>query len=668
MLKVRYFFIAYALLSLAAARAESEACLSEAYNMVSDQYDPVDEPMKTVRTIAGGTVIGVEFTDNCPYALRNSFSHACKLLEEFLPPSLPLKIKVDAATLRGSQKNAISKVNSVVQADFGYTYPHRSATMPTIKVVLMGEYFYNSTATFFEWIPDVEFLTSNPDITVTYNTGRLDEIDYSLDSTKEELYDGVTLFLRDILIGLGIRHNYVHDPSSTEFLSLPYGTTPFEETLKRSFSDFNDSAMVEKESTMGEFPLKLNRNSTLLLHAPQQWEQGVSLNYFIPQSGSAITKIMSFDFAKGQSFRDLTDKFYYPIMKTLLGLEYDFTVGSNSSSVQSSGNTSLVVPFKGILEIKEGPEYVSKKDSDRFDFSELVSSGVNKAILQKTPPEPDYEKQEEVIRYIDSFFPFWTDNSRKEKYVSGLSTALLKKDGTWDIVDFKYFYETNPLKIDFSDWTLHFSDGLYARTADGYLRACVTESNQYSATGFDYKCHYLVVDYLPQTIELNCSVGESTSRTESTSATASTATDVRIYLGNVEGLERVVLEKLRAGNRLPTKVEIKDFRKGYYDTTIDRTTTLTAVGYNGNGSSRSLPLTVEPVQGQAGTVQLNGDISGETSGLGGGHIEVYDLSGRKIGSFDSSASEAANALLPGIYVAVRYDRHGIAQETYKLAK
>ena len=67
---------------------------------------------------------------------------------------------------------------------------------------------------------------------------------------------------------------------------------------------------------------------------------------------------------------------------------------------------------------------------------------------------------------------------------------------------------------------------------------------------------------------------------------------IRLYFSNLEGINRVVLERLREGNRLPSKIDVKDFKKGYFDTTVDRTTTFTAVGYNENGHSRGIPVTI----------------------------------------------------------------------------
>lgn len=56
-----------------------------------------------------------------------------------------------------------------------------------------------------------------------------------------------------------------------------------------------------------------------------------------------------------------------------------------------------------------------------------------------------------------------------------------------------------------------------------------------------------------------------------------------------------MLEKQRQGARVPTKIIVSDFKCGYYDTTIDRVTTFTAVAYNDNGSTKGIPVTIVPI-------------------------------------------------------------------------
>lgn len=70
---------------------------------------------------------------------------------------------------------------------------------------------------------------------------------------------------------------------------------------------------------------------------------------------------------------------------------------------------------------------------------------------------------------------------------------------------------------------------------------------------------------------------------------------VRIKMHNIDGLDRVVVERLRQGARVPSRFEVYDFRKGYFETDVDadRSTQFTPIAYNAYGSTRGEPVTVE---------------------------------------------------------------------------
>ena len=199
----------------------------------------------------------------------------------------------------------------------------------------------------------------------------------------------------------------------------------------------------------------------------------------------------------------------------------------------------------------------------------------------------DRDMDESVSGYVNQFHPLlYAGNAIPEK---ATSVCLLKKDGTWDLV--RFVTEIEDSSCDMSEWTLHYDDEQYARTVDGHLRARMTYKDKTSLGTVAYKIRYFVVDYLPQTVKL----GYEFIETPSAQSTYATTYPVRIYFGDTEGVERIVLEKLRQGSRTPTRIQIRNPKVGYYDTTIDRTTTFTAYSYNPNGSSISLPIVITPI-------------------------------------------------------------------------
>lgn len=159
----------------------------ESLNIVSDNYSNSIEDVQVIRYINGGTVIIPEFDETCPQEMKVPFTYACKIVEEYMPPCLPIKVKISCNQLVGSQRNAISKVLSQSKENFGSSSYYRNATMSTIKGVILGEYCLNTSVTYLDYISDVNSLTEYPDIAITYNKQRLDEIYFSIDNLLVEL-------------------------------------------------------------------------------------------------------------------------------------------------------------------------------------------------------------------------------------------------------------------------------------------------------------------------------------------------------------------------------------------------------------------------------------------------------------------------------------------------
>lgn len=81
----------------------------ESFNMVSDRYMEDIQDVKIVRSINGGTVVVPLFDESCPQEIKAPFSYACKIVEEYMPPCLPLKIKVSCGRIGGSKKTLFQR-------------------------------------------------------------------------------------------------------------------------------------------------------------------------------------------------------------------------------------------------------------------------------------------------------------------------------------------------------------------------------------------------------------------------------------------------------------------------------------------------------------------------------------------------------------------------------
>lgn len=542
----------------------------ESFNMVSDRYMEDIQDVKIVRSINGGTVVVPLFDESCPQEIKAPFSYACKIVEEYMPPCLPLKIKVSCGRIGGSKKNAVSKVLARTKERFGKNPSFNNVQMSVIKGVILSEFCHNSTVTYLDSVPDVEFLVHNPDIEIVYNVQRLNEMSFSLEPTPGQKFDFVSLVIRDIFIGLGLSSSFRLNPITEELLNPSHELTPFEKFIDNVLGNNGDPTTRLEEATKGELLLRDNNLRALRLYAPSPWQNGISLNFFVPQEDCNISDVLAFDFCKGKVSRSLSDDYSNFIFRDLLGWQPNFVSSTSSSSIASEGSTSFLMPYNGSasfsnreLDINSELSYNQKLSSTKFCCD-----------------------NEELYNYVGAFHPFLANGNVNNN--EGTSVSVLKKDGSWDLVRYLDFYSPD-LKINMSDLQFSFSEEHYARTIDGYLRARITTKRIDNFGRTFYNSKFFVIDFLPQKVQLSYSIIKSSDETKPVSS----QNTVRIYFSNTEGIDRLVVEKLRKGSRIPNKSEIIDFKKGYFETLIDGVTTFTAVGYNENGISRGLPITVD---------------------------------------------------------------------------
>jgi len=570
----------------------------ESFNVISDQYEGSVHDVQVVRPINGGTVIIPEFDETCPEEMKAPFAYACKIMEEYMPPCLPLKIAVSCGRVNSSSGMSISKVRSNCKEDFGVISQYRNVPMSRIKGVIMAELGYNSRYTYFDSIPDMDFLTATPDISITYNSQKLEEMSFSLDLPDDDNeYDFVSVALRDIFIGLGLSHSYRYNPVTKELQNPSQLMTPFEMYLDHELGQSATPASRLAKATSGELQLRFDSRYSLRLYAPTVWTQGVSLNYFIPDSIYSVSQILSKDFGKGTVARSLSDNRVSDIFNKLLQWQGDFFVSTDSPTFSNgAGRTSDIMPYNGAFDIVFS-------STGQMGTANHAVNAVNNAPARSTSLD---NGKDEAIAYMEQFHPFrpfFVNGSYTPTL--GIAVSILKKDGTWDVVKHELadiiITDDEPFNysLQMSDLKFHCDDEEYARTIDGYLRArvsLVTDCQYQPIT--EYGCRYFVIDYKPQKIKLsykrNVSSANGTS-TRTASPRTLTSAPVRLYFSNLEGATRVVLERLRPGSRIPSKTEITNFRQGYYDTTVDRTAIFTAVAYNANGTSRSVPVEISPL-------------------------------------------------------------------------
>lgn len=659
----KFVVLLLSLLSVSGAKAEDYI---ESYNIVSDEYDNSVHGAGVIRQINGGTVIIPEFDESCPEDIKGPFRHACKILEEYLYPSLPLCVKVSCGRLTGSSANSISKVRSKAKDNFGQNMNCQNSPMTLIKGIIVAELGHDQDITYLSSVPDIDFLMGTPDIEITYNDSKLSEMSFSFDAVTDAKYDFISVALRDLLIGFGVTSNFLYNPVTKGLDNPAQEMIPFESCISQALGGVNITPAERlARATQGELKIK-SVNKSLNLYAPEQWKNGQSLNYFIPQDDCLLSQILSYNFCKGMSFRTISDKYDDFVFHDILGWNANFTTGSGSSS-SANGSTSLLMPYNGSIDL-ESTEYGQTMQSN-LDVNSIRQRSARSANT-------------EVEEYAKLFHPFYAADNEYGIDTEGISICLLKKDGTWDLVFYSGIYPLGE-PYNMADWTLHCNDSEYARTIDGYLRARLTV-RRFSAgisgiVSIRYKSTFFVVDYLPQKASLAYKF-TGTIATNPTGARIIGGDEkpVRLYFSDIEGLDRIVLERLREGNRVPSIINVTDFRKGYFDTTIDKNTTFTVVGYNKNGTSRSLPLKITyPTAAATATKNLSFRITGNTIMIDGvednniARCEISPLSTTGISRLDyeilDNAIDISN-LNNGFYILNLYDEANVLIDRFKFKK
>lgn len=568
---------------------------SEVNGYVSDESIPTIDGLPIIRTIEGGTLLKVSYSEDCTYEMQGAFNYACRILEEALPSSLPITISVGLGTFRGADNKQLSKVDVLQEEAFGRDNLAEMVLMTRIKRVLLKEREVESDVTYLDSIPSWEFLSSieTPDIRITYNKSYLNEFSFSLDenSVGEDFYDFVSLALRDLVRGFGYYSTILKNPNEDALWLRTAYANPFEKAILNAIGsdDLNEQFSI---ATQGELRL----SSSLILYAPTTWQNGISLNYFIPTE-NRLSQILSTEFGKGTIRRNVTEL----NIGQLLNWKWDLIVGSSTPSLTSDGSNNVKVPFNGSISISQNTTY-NLENTDTSNNSDI------RKIVSRTPSVRNAagDDYEHIVAYCDSLHPFWHNQGGHGG--EGITVSLLRKNGLWDVV-----YDANgfltPIALNMSDWVLNFSAEEYARTCDGYLRGRVTTSTRKGRT-YSYKSTYFVIDYLPQKIELELAPEVSTNRSLAASASLETH-DIRINFKNLEGCDRLVIQKLEEGQRIASKYNVTDFKNGYFETSVKKNkwTKFTAVGYNDNGSTKSDELIIPAISATISSQQDNLNIS-----------------------------------------------------------
>lgn len=528
---------------------------------VSNAYIPKNFDLPIVRKVYGGTKIKVEYEGDWTNEMKGAVEYACKIWEETMPTTLPLKFRFVLDNIVKSKSLSKYSIN-VCEArnPYGYEYPYTDVStwtqMKCVKYMVdMGKW----AATQYDDSLYNEAFFTEPDVKIVYyNYGDKIKNECSFDISEEyynDKYDFVSLVLRDIAKSFGLvwnyrntRNNQFHLPASLDKV-LPYE----KQILKALGYDGSNSKEVYLNALKDSIKIE-EKGYSCWLYAPRTWDMERSLNYFMPEKDNKLTQLLSYDFGKGSHVRDITGYKTHAMFEHLLKWGGDIATGSSGFG-EVSGSTDKFISMDGKIELGQLNKGGRALQNSEISFSDQVESNS-------------------------------VDRIDKE----GWYVYLLLKDGTWDNV-YSFPFLGFDLEISLSNFKFNHNIEEYDRSCDGFLRCRIIKSQHSFHNSFIRTAYYYLIDYLPQQVKvakskiMPCEDEDEYDR------------EVVIGIKDLEGIEKVTVEQLDEYNDVPYYYEVNDFRKGTFIATVDRefSSTFTVHGYNKNGTSKSLPYTLLPI-------------------------------------------------------------------------
>jgi len=567
------------------------------------------DDLPIVRKIGGGTKFIITYENESEWTMdmKGAFDYACKIWEEQLPSLPPIKITARIANIRVSEGNApLTSVQfnipDVINPRDGLTsYPSTR-----LKYTVFTELLRGTPITSQNLVTDSLFL-QDYDIKITLNKSKLNEIAFNINSECGDKYDAVSLFLRDIAKGLGINTTYYMVAKWPGCLfrheSLP---TPFESLIGDSIF-FDDPNEAYEDATKGSIALNIVGYPATSLYAPNPWQQGVSLNTFIPTEKSQLSKLLTHNFGKGSVLRNAYDPYLGTFLEYGLKWDYILWTGSGSPNVGSSGSTNEIIPLDGVINNSNG----TSGPYFNYGLNERDSVYLKQA-LAKTNAMAIGESGFYFGYDLEKYSYLYDPDTDSSQFQEGIKVGILKKDGSWDIV-FKGGWMSLMSNLHVKDFKFHETPENYARTCDGYLRMRVVKQKYNS--GQTVSCTFYALDYYPQKVEMGAPIEVSGTEVALNSLRRTSEDDeylrnVIIPIRNLEGIDRIEVSQLDEGNSAPYYYDIDDFKKGYFTTIVDCEfySWITLTAYNHNGSTESETLCVSLSDGVQNVSEIEASI------------------------------------------------------------
>lgn len=526
-------------------------------------------PKPIVREITGGTIIQVQYEgDEWEQNLerKNAFEYACRILEEQMLTTLPIKVKAKFGKLRGNNiiaKTAIRFDSCQMEPGAGLSEVFRTTTKWKIRDIGVGS--ANINMTYFDKA-DGEITFNNDDI-----------FSFSLDYVKEDKYDFVTVTLRELCKIMG-------------FYFTPRGDNDNKivEIDKEKLFLFDKVVLDYNYDQAEAYNYATSNNAKVLfyyseynLYSPPVFEDKRSLSFFKPDEANDDTRLMQPELPRGTSIH-YVGKWFKNFLEAIDWHQYIIIGGGGGGQGNAtSTSTDKVEPY--------GKELSLSRNSHKGMSSIAVDNYINSNEMV------NQSSNDSVYDYVSQFRTYPNLGMSFEYPLLGWSISILRKDGTWDVVKTA---DTMFSEIKFSTSEIDPVKALdYIRSSDGYLRcklAHVEDDFYYGELPNMYTfASYFLLDYLPQKPQLAFSKVMPQTKASDDEYYA----DVKIAFKNVEGTESIMVEQLEEGSPVPFTFFVEDINAGYFIASVDKeySTTFRLRAMNKNGETISEQLLVSPL-------------------------------------------------------------------------
>ena len=537
--------------------------------------------LSSVRDLKGATKIVPEFEGDWTVSQIDAFKFACRIWEEVLPTSFPIRIRavmddtyIDEDVCESDQLSDVAVVIRENEAIEGGWPMHFPSTMA--KSVVYQKFERTVVPTYWSSVLDLAYF-EQPDMEITfYAYKNMDDLySYSINgSSVNNKYDFATCVMRHIGTGLGLIWTYNKARNGKLYLN-ENNLTPYEAMIFNSLNNGSiptDSIRWYQNATQGVLNV-----GNLSIYAPQTWTPTVSLNYFYPDNTKKLTQLLRWDFKKGMAIRDIYDESVYGMFEDILHWYYQVAVGIGDDQACDVNSvfpeTSQILSSGGTLNVSIPTGTRNAGRNENLDVFRQIN------IRNSTDTLFNLMK-----KYHPNYYGGSIDNY-------GWTVAIQKEDGTWDPV-YHTDEDSSPFQCNLSALNFHYSMDNYARSYDNHLKCRVTwrEDNPFHLNIYS---QYFLIKTPPMPIQANSRCCKTVALVDDDEYSKV----IKVGLGNLAGINRIVIGQLNDGSIVPFYYEVHDFSDRYFLATVDieYPTVFTIKGYDSDNNYSIMTFTYNPL-------------------------------------------------------------------------